>query len=98
MSTHVYRNDGIEDLNIPGIAILGPGDQVSITSKFQPPIIIENYRGLVDVLEEEAAAPVAPVAPEPPAAPVSTSTPGTGSLKGTTITTTPVNTEGDSNG
>ena len=64
MSTKVYRNDSSEPISILGVGEIPAGDQVSITSEYQPPVVIENYPGLVDVLAEEAAAAEAAPADE----------------------------------
>lgn len=56
--TKVYRNTSKEEISIPGLADIAPGEQVSITGEYLPPVVLENYPGLVDVLEEEANAPV----------------------------------------
>lgn len=60
MPTKLYKNTGKEALSIPGIGDLEPGEQVSLTGEYLPPVIVENYPGLADitdaVVEEEASA------------------------------------------
>ena len=74
MTTKLYRNDSTETLNVLGVGEIPVGEQVSITAEFQPPVLLGNYPGLVDVLAEEAATP-SPSTPEEqalvPPAPVS---------------------------
>ena len=55
MPTKVYRNTGKEKINIPGVAELAAGEQVSLTGDYLPPVIIENYPGLVDVTDEDTS-------------------------------------------
>lgn len=51
MSTKLYRNDGKEKLNILGVGELKPGEQISVTTEYQPPVIMANYPGLVDLTD-----------------------------------------------
>lgn len=49
-------------MDVPGVGPIPAGEAVSVVTEHQPTVILENYPGLVDVHEEEAAAP----AIEPP--------------------------------
>lgn len=55
MITRQYRNDSKNEYNIPGLGWVGPGQRVTFHGEFPPPINLENYEGLVDVMAEEAA-------------------------------------------
>jgi hypothetical protein len=57
-TTKIYRNDSKETLDVLGIGEIPAGEQVSVTGEYQPQVILVNYPGLVDVLAEEAEAPV----------------------------------------
>lgn len=50
----IYKNTNKKDtLNVLGIGEIPPGEQISIVTDYHTPIIMENYPGLVDVIEEE---------------------------------------------
>lgn len=55
-TTRVYKNTTKDELNVPGIGIIEPGQQISLTTEHQPVVFLENHPGLVDVLAEEQAA------------------------------------------
>lgn len=50
--TVLYENQGKHQLNVPGIGEIKPGERASITSEYLPPVILENYPGLVDITDE----------------------------------------------
>lgn len=52
MSTKVYRNTTKETVNVLGIGEIPAGEQVSITTEYQPHVIPENYPGVIEVSEE----------------------------------------------
>lgn len=58
-TTKIYYNGGDEPIVLPMIDTeLQPGEQVSVTSAYHQPIIIENFPGLkevTDLSEEEQA-------------------------------------------
>lgn len=56
MPTRQYRNDSETEYNIPGLGWVGPGQRVSFSGEFPPPINLDNYPGLVDVIAEETPA------------------------------------------
>ncbi len=71
MTTKIYYNSSKDKMNIIGIGELKAGEQISLTTQYQPTVILENYPGLVDVTAAEEAgtweAPVSkPTAPELP--------------------------------
>lgn len=51
--TKVYKNTTKETINVLGVGEIKGGDQVSITTEYQPPVNLANYPGLVDVSAEE---------------------------------------------
>lgn len=53
LQTRVYRNDSDKDYNIPGLGEVKVGQRVSFQGEFPPAINLQNYPGLVDVLDEE---------------------------------------------
>lgn len=53
MSTKVYRNTSNEDLNVIGIGVIPAGEQVSVTTEYQPHVVLVNYPGLVEVSDEQ---------------------------------------------
>lgn len=55
MSVKAFRNDGDKELNVPGIGVIEPGQQVGVSGEYLPPIILSNFPGLVDVTEEETS-------------------------------------------
>lgn len=61
MAKAFYRNDSDKVIDVIGIGEIPPGEHVSLTGDHLPPVIVENYPGLVDVLAEEAAAAEAEV-------------------------------------
>ena len=52
--TRVYRNDSNQDYTIPGLGEVKAGQRVTFHGEFPPAINLQNFPGLVDVLEEEA--------------------------------------------
>lgn len=48
-TTKIYSNTSDADINVIGIGVIPTGEQVSITTEFQPAVVLENYPGLVDV-------------------------------------------------
>lgn len=51
MSTKVYHNTSENDLNVIGVGVIPAGEKVSVTSDYQPHVVLENYPGLVDVTD-----------------------------------------------
>lgn len=55
MAVKLYRNDSEKKIRIPQLDLeLKPGEQVSVSGEYLPPIITDNFPGLVDVEAEEA--------------------------------------------
>lgn len=49
-----YRNDSDKTYDVQGIGEILPGQRVTFHGEFPPAINLQNFPGLVDVLEEEA--------------------------------------------
>lgn len=49
-----YRNDSDNTYIIPGLGEVGPDQRISHVGAFPPGVNLDNYPGLVDVLDEEA--------------------------------------------
>lgn len=45
----VYQNTSKSDLNVNGVGVIPAGETVSIASEFQPPVVLANFPGLIDV-------------------------------------------------
>lgn len=60
MSTKVYRNTNNEPVMVQGIGEIPPGEQVSITTEYQPPVILENYPGVFEVSTEVVSGELTP--------------------------------------
>lgn len=60
MATKVYRNTGDTTLDVLGVGEIAPGEQVSVTSEYQPHVVLENYPGLQEVSDEEVNQAVSP--------------------------------------
>lgn len=52
-TTKIYKNTSKKTLNVPGVGELKPGAQVSVTSEYHQPVVLENFPGLVDLVEAE---------------------------------------------
>lgn len=52
MSIKKFRNTSKVDLNVIGIGVVPAGEEVSVSSDYQPHVVMENYPGLVDVTDE----------------------------------------------
>lgn len=52
-TTKIYKNTGKQTLDVLGLGELKPGDQVSVTTDYHTPIRVDQYPGLVEVVEEE---------------------------------------------
>jgi hypothetical protein len=52
-TTKKYQNTSDQDMSVIGIGTIAAGESVSITTQFQPPVVLSNYPGLVDVTVEE---------------------------------------------
>jgi hypothetical protein len=52
-TTKIYKNTSKKTLNVPGVGELEPGAQVSVTSEYHQPVVLENFPGLVDLVEKE---------------------------------------------
>ena len=55
ITTKVYKNTAKAPIDVLGLGVIKPGEQVSVTGEYHQPVIVENYPGLVDVLAEEQA-------------------------------------------
>lgn len=53
ITTRVYKNTSKEDLIVNGNEIPA-GEQVSITTEYHQPVIVENYPGLKEITDEVA--------------------------------------------
>lgn len=53
ITTKVYKNTSKLPIDVLGLGVIKPGDQVSVSAEYHQPVIVENYPGLVDVLAEE---------------------------------------------
>jgi len=53
MQTRVYSNDSDSDYNIPGLGVVLAGQRISLQGEFPPAVNLQNYPGLVDVIDEE---------------------------------------------
>lgn len=54
-TTRIYSNTGKEDMNVIGIGTIPAGEQVSVTSVYQPQIVYENYPGLQDITDQPSS-------------------------------------------
>lgn len=52
MSTKIYRNTTSKTVNVLGVGEIEGGSQVSLTTEYQPAIILENYPGIIEVSDE----------------------------------------------
>jgi hypothetical protein len=69
-TTRIYKNTGSKALSIVGIGDVKPGEQLSVTTDYHPPVVLANYPGLVEVTDESGGEVPAeePTAPEEVAA------------------------------
>lgn len=52
MSVKVYHNTTEEDMNVLGIGVIAAGEKASVSSEYQPHVVLENYPGLNEVSQE----------------------------------------------
>lgn len=52
MSVKIYHNTTEEDMNVIGVGVIPAGEKVSVTSEYQPHIVLENYPGLKETSDE----------------------------------------------
>lgn len=50
-TTRILRNTSKDDYNVVGVGEIPAGEQVSISTVYQPAIVLENYPGLVDITD-----------------------------------------------
>lgn len=55
MAVKVYKNTTKQKMNVVGVGEIPAGEQVSLSGNYLPPVILENYPGLVDLEAEEQA-------------------------------------------
>lgn len=56
MPVKIYKNTSKKPIRLPQLDLeLKSGEQVSVSGDFMPPVILENYPGLIDVEAEGAA-------------------------------------------
>lgn len=53
VSTKIYRNTSKKTLNVLDLGELKAGEQVSVTTEYHQPIVLANYPGLVEVVDQE---------------------------------------------
>lgn len=53
LQTRVYRNDSDKTYNVQGLGEVLSGQRMTFQGEFPPAINLQNYPGLIDVLEEE---------------------------------------------
>lgn len=53
IQTRIYRNDSNNSVIVPGLGEILPGQRVTFQGEFPPAINLQNFPGLVDVLDEE---------------------------------------------
>lgn len=53
MTVKVYKNVSDEDLVVIGVGEIPAGEQVSLSGEHLPPVVLENYPGLVDLTDPE---------------------------------------------
>jgi hypothetical protein len=49
ITTKQYFNTTDKVINVIGVGEIPPHDRVSIHAQYQPPVVLENYPGLVDL-------------------------------------------------
>lgn len=67
MSTKLYRNTSKQPLNVIGVGVIEPGEHISVTTEYQPTVILANYPGLVDATDEPGPDSDSVPTPEQPA-------------------------------
>lgn len=66
-TTKIYQNNSDEAVNVIGVGEIPAGEHISVTSDYHQPVVLANYPGVVEVVEEEQKA--ADEAPQEPAQP-----------------------------
>lgn len=56
MATKIYENTTKQPVTILGVGEISPGERVSVSGEYLPPVNLDNYPGVVDVVAEEEAA------------------------------------------
>jgi hypothetical protein len=51
MTTKIYKNTGDETIMVTGLGEILAGQQISVTSEYQPQVVLANYPTL-EVIEE----------------------------------------------
>jgi hypothetical protein len=60
VTTKIYKNSGKQKVSVPVLGVeLKPGEQVSVTSEYHQPLVLENFPGLVELVDEEQKAEAA---------------------------------------
>lgn len=66
-TTKIYQNNTNQAVNVIGLGEIPAGEHLSITSDYHQPVVLSNYPGVVELVEEEQkAADAAPQEPEQP--------------------------------
>lgn len=55
-TTKIYKNTSKKTVNILGVGEIEPGKQVSITSEYHQPVVLANFPGVVELVDEEQKA------------------------------------------
>ena len=51
ITTKIYKNTGMDTINVIGVGEILSNNQVSITSEYQPQVVLANYPTL-EIIEE----------------------------------------------
>lgn len=55
-TTKIYQNNSDQAVNVVGVGEIPAGEHISVTSDYHQPVVLSNYPGVVELVEEEAKA------------------------------------------
>jgi hypothetical protein len=53
MSTKTFHNTSDKNIDIIGVGKIAPGESISITGEYLPPVALPNYPGLIETTDDE---------------------------------------------
>lgn len=56
VTTKIYKNTTKKTVSVFGLGEIKAGEQISVVSEYHQPIVLSNYPGVVELVEEEQKA------------------------------------------